>query len=46
LLCQTGVDWHAKSQEHHPHPRFLPDGKMVSFTSAMTGNPEVYLVEV
>ena len=45
LLCQTGVDWHGKNQEHHPHPRFLPDGKTVSFSSAMTGSPEVYLVE-
>ena len=46
LLCQTGVNWQGESQEHHPHPRFLPDGKTVSFTSAMTGSPEVYLVEV
>jgi Tol biopolymer transport system component len=46
LLCQTRADWAGKAQEYHPHPRFLPDGKTVSFTSAMTGSCEVYLVEI
>ncbi len=46
LLCQTGVSWAGKAQEAHPHPRFLPDGKRVSFTSAMSGASEVYIVEL
>lgn len=46
LLCQTGVSWEDKEQEYHPHPRFLPNGTGVSFTSAMSGSPEVYIVEV
>jgi Tol biopolymer transport system component len=46
LLCQTGADWAGKAQEFHPHPRFLPDGRTVSFTSAMTGSCEVYLVQL
>jgi Tol biopolymer transport system component len=46
LLCQTGADWAGKAQEYHPHPRFLPDGKTVSFTSAMSGSSEVYLVDL
>jgi oligogalacturonide lyase len=46
LLCQTGADWSGKEQEYHPHPRFLPDGKTVAFTSAMNGSSEVYLVEL
>jgi Tol biopolymer transport system component len=46
LLCQTGADWTGKGQEFHPHPRFLPDGKRVSFTSARTGSSEVYIVEL
>jgi hypothetical protein len=42
-------DWSGlggEAREYHPHPRFLPDGKVVSFTSAMTGSCEVYLVEL
>lgn len=46
LLCQTGADWSGKPQEAHPHPRFLPDGRRVAFTSAMSGSSEVYLVEL
>jgi len=46
LLCQTGVSWKGEPQEHHPHPRFLPDGKRVAFTSTMSGSAEVYLVEI
>jgi len=46
LLCQTGVKWHGKRQEYHPHPRFLPDGKRVAYSSAMSGSGEVYIVEV
>jgi oligogalacturonide lyase len=46
LLCQTGVNWHGKRQEFHPHARFLPDGKRVAFSSEMSGTGEVYIVEV
>ncbi len=46
LLCQTGVNWQGKRQEYHPHPHFLPDGKTVAFSSAMSGSGEVYLVEL
>lgn len=46
LLCQTGVKWHGERQEYHPHPRFLPDGKRVAYSSAMSGSGEVYVVEV
>lgn len=46
FLCQTGVNWHGERQEYHPHPRFLPDGKRVAFSSAMNGSGEVYIVEV
>jgi len=46
LLCRTGVDWEDREQEWHPHPRFLPDGTRVSFTSAMSGSPEVYVIEL
>ncbi|MFB3827189.1 MAG: oligogalacturonate lyase family protein [Bryobacteraceae bacterium] len=46
LLCQTGADWSGQPQESHPHPRFLPDGKTVAFTSSMSGSSEVYLVEL
>ncbi len=46
LLCQTGVNWAGARQEYHPHPKFLPDGKRVSFTSAMSGSGEVYIVEL
>lgn len=46
MLCQTGVNWHGEIQEYHPHPRFLPDGKRVAFSSAKTGSGEVYIVEL
>jgi len=46
LLCHTGVKWHGERQEYHPHPRFLPDGKRVAFSSTMSGSSEVYIVEV
>ena len=46
LLCQTGVNWHGERQEYHPHPRFLPDGKRVAFSSALNGSGEVYIVEL
>ncbi len=46
LLCQTDVDWSGPRQEFHPHPRFLPNGKTVAFSSTMSGSCEVYLVEV
>jgi len=46
LLCQTGVNWAVQRQEYHPHPRFLPDGRRVSFTSTMSGTGEVFVVEL
>ncbi len=46
LLCQTGVSWFGKRQEYYPHPRFLPDGKTVAFSSTMSGSCEVHLVEL
>jgi oligogalacturonide lyase len=33
-------------QHTHPHPSFSPDGRWVTFTSDVTGHPQVYLVEV
>jgi Tol biopolymer transport system component len=48
LLCQIGTDpakypqWVGASA----HPRFLPDGKTVAFSSVMSGSGEVYLVEL
>ncbi len=33
-------------QWSHPHPSFSPNGKWVSFTSDITGHPQVYVVEV
>ncbi|MEO1999098.1 MAG: oligogalacturonate lyase family protein [Planctomycetaceae bacterium] len=30
----------------HPHPSFSPDGKWVTFTSDVSGSPQVYVVEV
>jgi hypothetical protein len=32
-------------QYTHPHPSFSPSGRWVSFTSDMTGSPQVYVVE-
>jgi oligogalacturonide lyase len=33
-------------QQTHPHPRFLPDGARVIFTSDRTGHPQLYEVEL
>lgn len=33
-------------QHTHPHPSFSPGGRWVTFTSDVTGHPQVYLVEV
>jgi oligogalacturonide lyase len=33
-------------QHTHPHPSFSPDGRRVTFTSDVTGHPQVYMVEV
>lgn len=33
-------------QHTHPHPSFSPDGRWITFTSDMSGRPQVYLVEV
>jgi hypothetical protein len=33
-------------QWSHPHPSFSPDDRWVSFTSDMTGTPQVYIVKV
>jgi oligogalacturonide lyase len=44
MLCQTGASW--SNQKLHPHPRFLPTGKAVLFTSDRTGSAELYMVSV
>jgi hypothetical protein len=48
LLVHTGYDPSKFPSEigASPHPRFLPDSKRLIFSSAMTGSPEVYMVEV
>lgn len=33
-------------QEWHPHPRFLPDGHRIVFTSSREGNGDVYLLRL
>jgi oligogalacturonide lyase len=33
-------------QEWHPHPRFLPDGKQIVFTSNTSGDGNVYLLRL
>ena len=44
ILCRTGSSW--AQQKLHPHPRFLPTGKAVFFTSDRTGSGELYMVSV
>jgi len=44
MLCRTGSSW--AKQKLHPHPRFLPTGKAVLFTSDRTGSGELYMVSV
>ncbi|MEA3345022.1 MAG: oligogalacturonate lyase family protein, partial [Chloroflexota bacterium] len=44
VLCRTGSSW--ANQKLHPHPRFLPTGKAVLFTSDRTGSGELYMVSV
>ncbi len=48
LLVHTGYDpsKFPSGSGASAHPRFLPDGKRLIFSSAMTGSPEVYMVEV
>lgn len=49
VLCKMATEWFAPNAEgklqptrHHPHPRFLPNGTGVTFSSG----GEIYLVEV
>jgi len=44
MLCRTGSSW--AEEKLHPHPRFLPTGKAVLFTSDRTGSGEIYMVAV
>jgi len=44
MLCRTGSSW--SNEMLHPHPRFLPTGKAVLFTSDRTGSGELYMVSV
>jgi len=44
MLCRTDSSW--AREELHPHPRFLPTGKAVLFTSDRTGSGELYMVSV
>jgi Tol biopolymer transport system component len=48
LLCYTGVDpsKFPPFTGANAHPRFLPDGKTIVFSAAMTGSGEVYRVEL
>jgi len=44
ILCRAGSSW--ANQKLHPHPRFLPTGQAVLFTSDRTGSGELYMVSV
>ena len=44
VLCRAESSW--AKQKLHPHPRFLPTGKAVLFTSDRTGSGELYMVAV
>ena len=44
MLCRAESSW--AHQKLHPHPRFLPTGKAVLFTSERTGSGELYMVSV
>jgi oligogalacturonide lyase len=48
LLCRAGKGGHAipPGQGGSAHARFLPDGKRVAFSSAITGSGELYIVEI
>jgi oligogalacturonide lyase len=46
LLCQTGWSPGEEYSGYSAHPRFLPDGKRVVFSSTKTGSGEVYMVEI
>jgi len=48
LLCRAGKGGHQIPSGHggSAHPRFLPDGKTVAFSSALTGSGELYIVEI
>ena len=43
-LCTHGSTF--KNQDAHPHPRLTPDGKKVLYTSDMSGNNQIYLVDI
>ena len=47
FLCKAGKGGHEIPSGHGGscHPRFLPDGKRVAFSSALTGSGELYIVE-
>ncbi len=48
FLCRAGKGGHDIPSGHggSAHVRFLPDGKRVAFSSALTGSGELYIVEV
>lgn len=48
FLCRAGRGGHKIPSGHggSAHTRFLPDGKRVAFSSALTGSGELYIVEV
>lgn len=44
VLCQHGSTF--KNQDAHPHPRLTPDVKRVLYTSDISGNNQIYLVDI
>lgn len=48
FLCRAGKGGHTipTGQGGAAHARFLPDGKRIAFSSAITGSGELYLVEI
>ena len=44
VLCFHGSSF--KNQDAHPHPRLTPDGKHVLYTSDISGNNQIYLVDI
>jgi oligogalacturonide lyase len=45
-LCQTGWSRGEPYSGYSAHPRFLPDGKRLIFSSTKSGSGEVYMVEL
>lgn len=45
-LLQYRHDGSWAKQEWHPHPRFLPDGRRIVFTSNRGGNGNLYLLQL